>query len=126
MASGSTCSESINKEECHQGSAGARFYAWKVVLLRARRMFLWTLVVPFCIHATIATNTTYFDCFFSSIPRALIADLDIPNLCIKKKQMTNPSTSQKLSHSRVVVSFAELGSLGNSKFSITQFVSHIL
>ena len=28
-----------------------------VLLLRTRRMFLWTVVLPFCIHATIATNT---------------------------------------------------------------------
>ena len=47
-----------NKEECHQGSAEARFYSWKVLLLRARRMFLWTVLLPFCIHVTIATNTT--------------------------------------------------------------------
>ena len=29
----------------------------RVLLLRARRMFLMTVVLPFCIHATIATNT---------------------------------------------------------------------
>ena len=53
MAPGSTCSESSNKEECHQGSAGAR----------ARRMFLWTVVLPFCIHVTIATNTSSYTVF---------------------------------------------------------------
>ena len=58
MAPGSTFPESINKEECHQGSAGARFYSWKVLLLRVRGIFLWTVVLPFCIHATIATNTS--------------------------------------------------------------------
>ena len=58
MAHGSTCPESSNKEEYHQGAAGARFYSWKVLLLRAIRMFLWTVVLPFCIHETIATNTS--------------------------------------------------------------------
>ena len=87
MAPGSTCPESGNKEECHQGSSGARFYSWKVLLLRARRMFLWTGVLPFCIHGTIATNTTYFDCL--SIPRVLIADLDIPNLCVQTNDQPN-------------------------------------
>ena len=57
MTPGSTGPESSKKEECHQGSAGARFYSWKVLLLRVRRMYLWTVVLLFCIHVTITTNT---------------------------------------------------------------------
>ena len=54
---GSTCRYSGNKEEWHLGSAEARFLSWKVALSRTRRIFLQTVVLPFCIHATIPTNT---------------------------------------------------------------------
>ena len=65
MALWSTCLESSNKEECRQGSAWARFYPWKVLLLRTRRIFLWTVVLPFCIHGTIATQTWKKTIFFT-------------------------------------------------------------
>ena len=52
------CSYSGNKEEWQRGSAEARFFSLKVLLSRTRRMFLQTVVLPFCIDATIPTNTT--------------------------------------------------------------------
>ena len=59
---GSTCQYSGNKEKGLQGSAEARFFSWKVFLSRTRRMFPLTVVLPFCIHATVPTNTRVNRC----------------------------------------------------------------
>ena len=57
---GSTCPYSGSKEEWQQSSVETRFFSWKVLLSQTRRMFLQTVVLPFCIHATILTNTTAY------------------------------------------------------------------
>ena len=61
MAPGLTCPDSSNKEEGHQDSAGVRFYSWKVLLLRARRMFLWRVVLPFSLPAKFADSVDLKD-----------------------------------------------------------------
>ena len=81
---GFSCPYSGNKEELHQGSAEARFFSWKVLLSRTRRMFLQTVVLPFCIHATIPTNNKWHWTKISTGYLRYTAETEI-NLCLKTR-----------------------------------------